>query len=88
MFRMPVEDVFFLTNRGLVATGRIESGTVRTGEEVRINDRGAARVTGIEMFRKVLDEGIAGDAVGIYLEGIDRDDLKSGDVLTRDAPAP
>ena len=85
-FLMPVEDVFSITGRGTVATGRIETGIIRTGEEVQIIGLGeAARksvVTGVEMFRKILDEGRAGDNVGLLLRGIDKDEVKRGMVIT------
>ncbi len=84
-FLMPVEDVFSITGRGTVATGRIEAGIVKTGEEVELIGLGEkARksvVTGVEMFRKILDEGQAGDNVGLLLRGIEKDDIKRGMVL-------
>ena len=84
-FLMPVEDVFSITGRGTVATGRIETGIVKTGEEVEIIGLGAEKmksvVTGVEMFRKILDEGQAGDNVGLLLRGIDKDEIKRGMVL-------
>jgi elongation factor Tu len=85
-FLMPVEDVFSITGRGTVATGRIETGIIKTGEEVQIIGLGAAGkksvVTGVEMFRKILDEGQAGDNVGLLLRGIDKDEVKRGMVIT------
>ncbi len=85
-FLMPVEDVFSITGRGTVATGRIETGIIKTGEEVEIIGLGAAGkksvVTGVEMFRKILDEGQAGDNVGLLLRGIDKDEIKRGMVIT------
>ena len=85
-FLMPVEDVFSITGRGTVATGRIETGIIRTGEEVQIIGLGAegkkSVVTGVEMFRKILDEGQAGDNVGLLLRGIDKDQIKRGMVIT------
>jgi len=85
-FLMPVEDVFSITGRGTVATGRIETGIIKSGEEVQIIGLGAeARksvVTGVEMFRKILDEGQAGDNVGLLLRGIDKDEVKRGMVIT------
>jgi len=76
-FLMPVEDVFSITGRGTVATGRIETGVVNTGEEVNIIGLGAENrktvVTGVEMFRKILDRGEAGDNVGLLLRGVDKD---------------
>ncbi|HUI33137.1 MAG: elongation factor Tu [Dysgonamonadaceae bacterium] len=85
-FLMPVEDVFSITGRGTVATGRIETGIIKTGEEVQIIGLGAegkkSVVTGVEMFRKILDEGRAGDNVGLLLRGIDKDQIKRGMVIT------
>ena len=85
-FLMPVEDVFSITGRGTVATGRIEAGVVKTGEELQINGLGAEGMktvcTGVEMFRKILDEGQAGDNVGLLLRGIDKNEIKRGMVLT------
>ncbi len=85
-FLMPVEDVFSITGRGTVATGRIETGIIKTGEEVQIIGLGAegkkSVVTGVEMFRKILDEGQAGDNVGLLLRGVDKDDIKRGMVIT------
>ncbi len=83
-FLMPVEDVFSITGRGTVATGRIEAGRVKVGDEVQILGLGADRksvVTGVEMFRKILDEGEAGDNVGLLLRGIDKDEVKRGMVI-------
>ena len=84
-FLMPVEDVFSITGRGTVATGRIETGVVHTGDEVQIIGLGAENlksvVTGVEMFRKILDEGQAGDNVGLLLRGIDKNEIKRGMVL-------
>ncbi|MDR1738377.1 MAG: elongation factor Tu [Candidatus Symbiothrix sp.] len=84
-FLMPVEDVFSITGRGTVATGRIETGVIKTGEEVQIIGLGAegkkSVVTGVEMFRKILDEGQAGDNVGLLLRGIDKDEVKRGMVI-------
>ena len=85
-FLMPVEDVFSITGRGTVATGRIETGIIKSGEEVQIIGLGAAGkksvVTGVEMFRKILDRGEAGDNVGLLLRGIDKDQIKRGMVIT------
>ena len=86
-FLMPVEDVFSITGRGTVATGRIETGVVKVNDEVQIIGLGAEGkkrsvvVTGVEMFRKILDEGEAGDNVGLLLRGIDKDEIKRGMVL-------
>jgi elongation factor Tu len=85
-FLMPVEDVFSITGRGTVATGRIETGIIKVGEEIQIIGLGAGAkksvVTGVEMFRKLLDQGQAGDNVGLLLRGVDKDDIKRGMVLT------
>ena len=85
-FLMPVEDVFSISGRGTVATGRIESGMIKTGEEVEIvgiKDTKKSVCTGVEMFRKLLDSGEAGDNVGILLRGIERDDIERGQVLCK-----
>ncbi len=85
-FLMPVEDVFGIKGRGTVATGRIERGRVRVGDEVEIVGIRATRkvvVTGVEMFRKLLDEGVAGDNVGCLLRGIERDEIERGQVLAK-----
>ncbi len=85
-FLMPVEDVFSITGRGTVATGRIEAGIVKTGEEVQIIGLGAEGMksvcTGVEMFRKILDTGEAGDNVGLLLRGVDKDKIKRGMVIS------
>jgi len=85
-FLMPVEDVFTITGRGTVATGRVERGQVKTGEEVEIVGLGSTRrsvVTGVEMHRKTLDSGIAGDNVGVLLRGVQRDEIERGQVLAK-----
>jgi elongation factor Tu len=85
-FLMPVEDVFSITGRGTVATGRIERGIVHTGEEVELVGLGANRktvVTGVEMFRKILDEGQAGDNAGLLLRGVDKNEIERGMVLAK-----
>ncbi len=85
-FLMPVEDVFSITGRGTVATGRIERGIVKQGEEVELVGMGADRktvVTGVEMFRKLLDEGRAGDNAGLLLRGVDKDEIERGQVLAK-----
>jgi len=85
-FLMPVEDVFGIKGRGTVVTGRIERGQVKTGDEVEIVGITATRkvvVTGVEMFRKTLDSGIAGDNVGCLLRGIEREDIERGQVLAK-----
>ena len=84
-FLMPVEDVFSITGRGTVGTGRIESGKVKVGEEVEVvgldNKIGTTTVTGVEMFQKILEEGEAGDNAGLLLRGVENEDLKRGVVL-------
>jgi elongation factor Tu len=83
-FLMAIEDVFTIKGRGTVVTGRVDRGVVRTGEEVEILGLGPTRktvVTGVEMFRKVLDQGQAGDNIGVLLRGIDRDEVQRGQVL-------
>jgi len=83
-FLMPVEDVFSIKGRGTVATGRVDRGIVRTGEEIEIiglRDTRKTVVTGVEMFRKILDEGQAGDNIGCLLRGLDREDIERGMVL-------
>jgi elongation factor Tu len=85
-FLMPVEDVFSITGRGTVATGRIERGIVKVQEEVELVGLGAEKktvVTGVEMFRKLLDEGRAGDNVGLLLRGVDKDEIERGMVLAK-----
>ena len=83
-FLMPVEDVFSITGRGTVGTGRVERGMLKVGEEVEIVGMGTKRktvCTGVEMFRKILDQGQAGDNVGILLRGVDKDELERGQVI-------
>jgi elongation factor Tu len=85
-FLMPIEDVFGIKGRGTVVTGRIERGIVRTGEEVEIIgiiETRKTTVTGVEMFKKILDEGQAGDNVGCLLRGIEREDVQRGQVLAK-----
>ena len=85
-FMMPVEDVFSITGRGTVATGRVETGEVRVGDEVEvigIKDTAKTTVTGIEMFRKLLDYAEAGDNIGALLRGMSRDDIERGQVLAK-----
>jgi elongation factor Tu len=86
-FLMPVEDVFSITGRGTVATGRIEAGIIKTGEEMQLIGLGAdgkkTVCTGVEMFRKILDEGQAGDNVGLLMRGVDKNDIKRGLVLAK-----
>jgi elongation factor Tu len=85
-FLMPVEDVFSITGRGTVATGRIERGKVKVGEEVQLvgfNAEKKTTVTGVEMFRKLLDEGQAGDNVGLLLRGVEKNEIERGMVLAK-----
>ena len=85
-FLMPVEDVFTITGRGTVATGRVERGTVKVGDTVEIVGMGSKKqtvVTGVEMFRKMLDQAQSGDNVGLLLRGIDRTDIQKGQVLAK-----
>lgn len=86
-FLMPVEDVFTITGRGTVATGRVERGIVKVNEEVEIvglvEDSKKVVVTGLEMFRKLLDQAQAGDNVGALLRGVDRNDIERGQVLAK-----
>lgn len=86
-FLMPVEDVFTITGRGTVATGRIETGVANTGDAVEIIGMGADKltstITGVEMFRKILDRGEAGDNVGLLLRGIDKTDIRRGMVIVK-----
>jgi elongation factor Tu len=85
-FLMPVEDVFTITGRGTVATGRIERGIVRVGDTIEIvgfKDTVTTTVTGVEMFRKLLDQGQAGDNVGLLLRGVDRTVIERGQVLSK-----
>ena len=85
-FLMPIEDIFSIQGRGTVVTGRIEKGIVKVGEEVEIvgfRDTRKTVVTGVEMFRKLLDQGQAGDNVGLLLRGIDKDDVERGQVLAK-----
>ena len=86
-FLMPIEDVFSITGRGTVATGRIETGVIHVGDPVDILGMGAEKlksvVTGVEMFRKILDEGEAGDNAGLLLRGIDKDEIRRGMVIAK-----
>jgi len=85
-FLMPIEDIFSISGRGTVVTGRIERGKVKVGEEVEIVGFGETRkrvVTGVEMFRKILDDGMAGDNVGILLRGTDKNEVERGQVLAK-----
>jgi len=85
-FLMPVEDVFSISGRGTVVTGRVERGKIKVGEEVEIvgiKPTIKTVVTGVEMFRKLLDEGLAGDNVGCLLRGVKREDIERGQVLAK-----
>jgi elongation factor Tu len=85
-FQMPVEDVFSITGRGTVATGRIDKGKIKVGDEVEMVGFGTDKktvVTGVEMFRKLLDDGQAGDNVGLLLRGIEKDQIERGMVLAK-----
>ena len=86
-FLMPVEDVFTITGRGTVATGRVERGSVKVGDTVEIvglkEEKKSTVVTGVEMFRKLLDEAVAGDNIGCLLRGIDRTEIERGQVLAK-----
>jgi elongation factor Tu len=85
-FLMPIEDIFSITGRGTVVTGRVERGRVHVGEEVEIvgfRDTRKTVVTGVEMFRKLLDEGMAGDNVGLLLRGIEKDEVERGQVICK-----
>jgi elongation factor Tu len=85
-FLMPVEDVFSITGRGTVATGRVERGKVKVGDEVEVigfTDTRKVIVTGVEMFRKSLDEGLAGDNIGVLMRGIGKEEIERGQVLAK-----
>jgi elongation factor Tu len=85
-FLMPVEDVFSISGRGTVVTGRVESGIIKTGEEIEIvgiRDTKKSVCTGVEMFRKLLDSGEAGDNIGVLLRGVERTDVERGQVLCK-----
>ena len=83
---MPIEDVFSISGRGTVVTGRVERGVIKVGEEVEIvgiHDTSKTTVTGVEMFRKLLDEGVAGDNIGVLLRGTKKDEVERGQVLAK-----
>jgi elongation factor Tu len=85
-FLMPIEDVFSIQGRGTVVTGRVERGKVKVGEEIEIIGFKATVkkiVTGVEMFRKLLDEGVAGDNIGVLLRGVEKEDVERGQVLAK-----
>src|SRR6266478_3419157 len=90
-FLMPIEDIFTITGRGTVVTGRVERGIVKVGDEVEIvgfRDTRMSVVTGVEMFRKLLDEGRAGDNIGALLRGVDKDEVERGQVLAKPGSIP
>ena len=87
MFRLTVEDVFVIRNRGVVATGRVESGTLRVGDTVRIDNTLEACVDAIEIFRKSIDEANVGDNIGVLFKGIEKSQLNRGSVLTSSSSA-
>lgn len=82
MFRMTVEDVFVIQRRGVVVTGRVESGTLRVGDTVQINGTLEAQVDAIEVFRKSIDEANVGENIGVLFKGLDKNQLNRGSVLT------
>ena len=86
-FLLPIEDVFTITGRGTVATGRVERGTIKVGETVEIvgmtEDKRSTVVTGVEMFRKLMDQAVAGDNIGCLLRGVERKDIQRGQVLAK-----
>ncbi|OBI17767.1 elongation factor Tu [Mycobacterium sp. E2327] len=81
MFRMTVQDVFVIRGRGAVATGRVEYGELRVGDQVKINDGPTVRVDAIEAFRKKIDTAATGDNVGLLFKSLDQNDLAAGDVI-------
>jgi elongation factor Tu len=88
MFRMTVEDVFAIRNRGVVATGRVESGTLRVGDTVQIDGSLAAGVDAIEIFRKSIDEASVGDNIGVLFKKLEKSQLDRGSVLTAASSSP
>ena len=87
MFRMTVQDVFVIRNRGVVATGRVDSGTLRVGDSVQIDGTLEARVAGIEVFRKSIEEAKAGDNIGVLFKDVEKNQLNRGSVLTSSSSA-
>ena len=87
MFRLTVEDVFAIRNRGIVATGRVESGTLRVGDTVQIDGTLQARVDAIEVFRKSIDEANVGENIGVLFKGLEKNQLNHGSVLTSSSSA-
>ncbi len=81
-FHMPVSDVFFIRGRGVVATGQVQAGSIRKGDNVQINGGDPVRVDGIEAFRKQLDEANQGDNIGLLFTSLDKGDLNRGDMVT------
>lgn len=88
MFRMTVEDVFAIRNRGVVATGKVAAGTLRVGDTVHINGGPGVTVAAIEKFRKQLDEPSEGENVGVLFKGLERTQIDRGDVITSSGEAP
>jgi len=88
MFKLTVEDVFVIRNRGVVATGRVESGALRVGDTVHIDGGPGVTVDAIEIFRKSIDEANAGDNIGVLFKGIDKSQIGRGVVLTASREAP
>jgi translation elongation factor EF-Tu-like GTPase len=88
VFRLTVEDVFVIRNRGVVATGRVESGVLRVGDVVAINGVGEARVDAIEVFRKSIDEATVGDNIGVLFRNVGKDQLGRSAELTAAGEAP
>lgn len=82
MFKLTVQDVFFIRNRGVVATGRVETGTLRVGETVQIDGTLTATVDGIEVFRKKIDQANAGDNIGLLFRGLEKSQIPQGAVIT------
>ncbi len=88
MFKLTVEEVFVIRNRGVVATGRVESGTLRVGDTVSINGGPGVPVDAIESFRRSIDEAVAGDNIGVLFKSIDKTQIDRGAVLTSYGEAP
>jgi translation elongation factor EF-Tu-like GTPase len=88
VFRLTVQDVFVIRNRGVVVTGRVENGALRVGDTVQINGALSVRVDAIEKFRKELDEAVAGENIGVLLKGIEKGQINPGDVITSSGEAP
>jgi translation elongation factor EF-Tu-like GTPase len=88
VFRLTVQDVFVIRNRGVVVTGRVENGALRVGDTVQINGTLAVEVDAIEIFRKSIEEAKVGENIGVLLKGIDKSQVNPGDVLTSSGEAP